>query len=331
MKSLIQWLPPAWAHGLAPVGLGVYTSFKKFPTREWRSFEFAGLKFPNPLGIPGGMDKNGTSLETWKALGAGFIEVGTVTPYAQQGNPGTVIDRDWKEQLLWNKLGFPSHGSDDVYYNLKSQKSDLNIPLFVNIGKNRSRPNEEAEVDYIYLADRFSEVADALVVNVSSPNTLGLRDLQKNLGLWLRKVIEAARGKPVLVKLSPDLLQEDLFSCLDQCEEAGCAGFILTNTTSQRPLQSRFPSEGGLSGKFLTETSRELLKKSLQHLGRRKDHLLVVSVGGILTPEEALLRLNLGADLVQTYSGLVFHGPRFFEETYQLELQKRNLNPRVEP
>ncbi|MCE3010114.1 MAG: quinone-dependent dihydroorotate dehydrogenase [Proteobacteria bacterium] len=330
MNSWLKWLPPSWAHGLAPVGLGIYTSFKKFPTREWRSFEFAGVRFPNPLGIPGGMDKNGTSLETWKSLGAGFIEVGTVTPYAQKGNPGTVIDRDWHEQLLWNKLGFPSHGSDDVFFNLKSQKSELKIPLFVNIGKNRTRPNEEAEVDYIYLADRFSEVADALVVNVSSPNTLGLRDLQKNLNSWLKKVIDASRGKPVLVKLSPDLSQEDLFSCLDQCEEAGCAGFILTNTTSQRPGGSKFPVEGGLSGKILTETSRNILKKSLLHLGPRKNHLLVVSVGGILTPEEALARLDLGADLVQTYSGLVFYGPQFFEDTYQREAQNRNIEQRVE-
>ena len=174
---------------------------------QWRSLTWKGLHFPNRLGVAGGLDKNASHLKTWERLGAGFIEIGTVTPYSQKSNPGKTVDRDWQEQNLWNRMGFPNHGAEEVYFNLHSEKANLKVPVFVNIGKNRNRANEEAEVDYIYLADRFAHLADAFVINVSSPNTPDLRNLQSPdfLRDLLPKLEKIVGKKPLLVKLSPDM------------------------------------------------------------------------------------------------------------------------------
>jgi dihydroorotate dehydrogenase len=214
-------------------------------------------------------------------------------------------------------MGFPNHGADEVYFNLVAEKPNLKIPVFVNIGKNRTRPNHEAEVDYLYLADRFQNVADAFVVNVSSPNTQGLRELQTPE--FLKKLIGGVRknapAKPVLVKLSPDMTEEDFRQSLEACAEAGCSGFILTNTTLARPSSCEFPKEGGLSGQDLAELSKKHLRKAIEILGPKKSEFLLVSVGGVLTADDVKERLRLGADLVQTYSALVFEGPQFFRQT----------------
>lgn len=318
MQSLQKFIPAGLAHRLAPAAVSFFSSTQPLPRRLWSSFEFAGVKFENPLGVAAGVDKNGTQIACWENLGAGFHEVGTVTPYAQKGNPGKVLDRNWDQRTLWNRLGFPSVGSDDVYFNLLHSKENRQIPIFLNIGKNRKTTNEDAHFDYTYLADRFKDVADVLVMNISSPNTEGLRDLQNQLDTLLGKVLERAGATPVLVKLSPDMPEETFFSCIDTAESTGAAGLILTNTTLQRPEGSFYPTEGGVSGEFLKSLSRQALKKCLSHLGERKNRMLVVSVGGVTDPAEALKRLEMGADLVQTYSGLVFHGLRFFEDTHQL-------------
>lgn len=325
MQNLQKYIPAGLAHKLAPAALSLYASTQPLPRRQWASFEFAGVKFENPLGVAAGVDKNGTQWMHWEQLGAGFHEVGTVTPYAQKGNSGKVLDRNWDEKTLWNRMGFPSVGSDDVYFNLLHSKENRQIPIFLNIGKNRKTSNEDAHFDYTYLADRFKDVADALVMNISSPNTQGLRDLHQQLDSLLGKVLERSGSTPVLIKLSPDMDQESFLNCLDTAESTGAAGFILTNTTLQRPQNSNYSTEGGVSGEFLKELSRKALKDCLSHLGGRKNRLLVVSVGGVTTPEEALHRLHLGADLVQTYSGLVFHGLRFFEDSYQAYDRSKQL------
>lgn len=312
-----KYLPAGLAHSLAPLGLSYFASKMPETSPEWGSFTWNGIHFPNRLGIAGGMDKNAEHLSTWKRLGAGFIEIGTVTPYAQGPNKGKIVDRDWDHQNLWNKMGFPSHGADEVYFNLLSAKNDLEVPVFVNIGKNRSRPNEEAEIDYLYLTERFKHLADVFVVNVSSPNTSGLRDLQTSDALkkLTEQVVQRAEKTPVLVKLSPDMSEEQLRDSLTACGSSGVSGFILTNTTLSRPSGNQFPKEGGLSGKDLAALSKKNLKIAIDHVGNYRSELLMVSVGGVMTSDDVKERLDMGADLVQCYSALVFNGPKFFRET----------------
>ncbi len=316
-SPLWKYLPASLAHRLAPWGLSYYASKMPEQAPVWSPLTWKNLYFPNRLGIAGGVDKNAEHLKLWPRLGVGFIEVGTVTPYSQSANSGKILDRDWNAKNLWNRMGFPNHGADEVYFNLIAHKPEIKVPVFVNIGKNRSRPNEEAEVDYFYLADRFKNLADAFVINVSSPNTQGLRELQTPE--FLMKLIFGVRerggDKPVLVKLSPDMSEEQFQESIEASSQAGASGFILTNTTLSRPSDCEFPKEGGLSGKSLAELSKKHLKKAVQILGTKKSEFLLISVGGVLTAEDVKERLSLGADLVQTYSALVFEGPQFFRNT----------------
>lgn len=316
MDPLWKYLPASLAHRLAPIGVSFYSQKFSDRTPIWKPFTWKNLYFPNRLGLAGGVDKNGERLQEWARLGAGFIEIGTVTPYSQNANPGKIIDRDWNSRNLWNKMGFPNHGSEDVYFNLLSNRDGLKIPVFVNIGKNRSRPNEEAELDYLYLVRRFHPLADAFVINVSSPNTQGLRDLQgkDQLKSLTKKVTELAGEVPVFVKLSPDLSEHELKESIDACMQSNISGFTLTNTTLSRPNDSRFPKEGGLSGKNLSELSKKSLGLALQHLGSSRKNLLMTSVGGVLNFDDVKERLDMGADLVQCYSALVFEGPLFFRQ-----------------
>jgi dihydroorotate dehydrogenase len=311
-----KWIPAELAHKLAPFGLNYFAAKMPDTVPHWQPFQWRGISFPNRLGLAGGMDKNAEYLDLWQKMGAGFLEVGTITPYQQKPNSGKIIDRDWDKGNLWNRMGFPNHGSDEIYFNLLNAKPLLKIPVFVNIGKNRQRPNDEADIDYSYLTDRFTPVADAFVVNVSSPNTLGLRELQAEgyLRALTAKIVSLAGKIPVLVKLSPDMSEELFTSSLDACLDSGASGFILTNTTTMRPEDCPFPKEGGLSGKSLAGLSKKHLALAVKHLGPRRDGLLLISVGGVMTAEDVIERLQMGADLVQSYSALIFHGPGFFRE-----------------
>jgi dihydroorotate dehydrogenase len=336
--KLWQFLPARIAHELAPLGLSMIAANKEYSPFLWQSFMWKHLFFPNRLGIAGGVDKNGTMLESLQKLGAGFLEVGTVTPRPQNSNPGKIIDRDWEHHNLWNKMGFPSYGCDDVFFNIFNAKENITVPIFVNVGKNRETTNDCANQDYEFSIERLAPVADAFVVNVSSPNTLGLRALQSRAYLesLVKTSVKAAKSKPVFVKLSPDLSDEDLETALEASLSGGASGFILTNTTVSRPLGCLFPKEGGISGADLAELSKKTLKKCLIMLGQQRTGLLIVSVGGILTPKDALERLELGADLVQTYSGLIFYGPDLFFDTARLALSPpaiasfTGVNPRPE-
>lgn len=316
MHSLVKYIPTGLAHQLAPFAISM--AAQKLPTEApvWKPFDWKNLYFPNRLGIAGGVDKNAELLTTWPRIGAGFIEVGTVTPYSQKSNRGKILDRDWKAQNLWNKMGFPNHGSDEIFFNILREQDSLKLPLFINIGKNRTTANEYAHNDYLFLTERFAEMADALVINVSSPNTQGLRDLQARQALssLTQKVVSMAAKVPVLVKLSPDLSETALAESLEVCAESGISGFILTNTTLSRPTGCPFPNEGGLSGKDLAELSKKSLRTALRVLSADRQKYLLVSVGGVLTPQDVAERLEMGADLVQTYSALVFHGPTFFRD-----------------
>lgn len=313
LYPLLKYIPSGLAHKLAPFALSLYKpSETGIPI--WKPFSWNNLFFPNRLGIAGGVDKNAELLQVWPELGVGFVEVGTVTPYAQKANRGKIIDRDWDNKNLWNKMGFPNEGSEDVYFNILKEKDHYRLPLFVNIGKNRSTSMEFAKNDYQFLATKFHSVADALVVNVSSPNTQGLRDLQNETALreLISSVVKVSAKTPVLVKLSPDMTEMDLHSSLGACFEGGAQGIILTNTTLSRPQNCSFAKEGGLSGRDLAPLAKKNLSSVMSFLGPDKKTRLVISVGGVLTAQDVLERLELGADLVQTYAGLVFNGPGFF-------------------
>lgn len=312
-------IPPQWAHDLSSLALPLYSLIHGRKTPQWNSFDWRGLHFANPLGIAGGVDKNAENLKDWWALGCGFVEVGTVTPRAQNPNPGKIMDRDLKLQAMWNKMGFPSEGADDVFYNLASYAPKYRTPIFVNIGKNRYTPNNHAVQDYLTLVDKFRPFADAYVVNISSPNTTGLRDLQnkENLDSLISPIVERVsryEPTPVLVKLSPDMGDEVLSETVMHLAKLGVDGFVLTNTTLSRPAGCTFPAEGGLSGAPLKELSKRALKIAIDSLGQKREGLLLVSAGGIMTPEDVFERLQMGADLVQIYSALVFHGPHFFHD-----------------
>jgi dihydroorotate dehydrogenase len=327
------YLPPETAHRIAPYALKLLARFRDYKTLTWKPFGWRHLEFNNRLGIAGGVDKNAFNVEDWWTFGCGFIEIGTVTPLPQLQNEGPVLDRDFEKKLLWNKLGFPNEGMAAVKSRLQTLKRPHFTPLFVNIGKNRTTPNESATSDYVKLIENLKPVADVFVVNISSPNTSGLRELLKpeNLSGFLKPIIDSASGStledniPVLLKLSPDMSEEELNSAILTSKSIGVAGWILTNTTLGRPEGSKFSKEGGLSGKFLQEASIRALKVAVETLGNEKGDTLLISAGGVLTPNDVFERLKIGADLVQVYTALAFEGPNFFQNVSEVAQTQYSL------
>lgn len=320
MTPFWKFLPVRLAHEFAPIGVSIAAEiWGEEKPKEWNPLVWKGLHFPNRLGVAGGVDKNAEQGLLWQRLGAGFIEIGTVTPEPQEANPGKIIGRDWNRKNLWNKMGFPNEGAKLTRLALEKWHADLKIPLFINLGKNRWTEENKAAADYQMVMTEFYDLVDGFVVNVSSPNTAGLRDLQKaaQLKILCEALVPLARGKPVLVKLSPDMSEESLRESLNASLEAGVSGFVLTNTTLSRPENCEFPKEGGLSGQSLKANSKIQLERTLHHLGSRRKGLLVISTGGIMNLEDVKERLEMGADLVQVYSALVFEGPRFFQKLFK--------------
>lgn len=329
-------LPPKLAHDLSPLGLQLYSLFQKTATPSWNSFIWKGIVFKNRLGIAGGIDKNAELLNVWGPLGCGFTEVGTVVPEPQKSNSGKIMDRSLSDQALWNQMGFPSLGADEVYYNVKNYRQNhyqvSSLPVLINIGKNRTTANESASSDYVQLLEKFYLLADAFVVNISSPNTIGLRDLAKteNLNNFLRPILLARKNllaqhgveKPILLKLSPDLQSDDFKSVVDTCLENSVDGFVLTNTTLSRTTQKQFPDSGGVSGKPLQDLSKKSLQIVCNHLGLDRPKKLVISAGGVMTAEDVFERIEMGADLVEVYSALIFEGPCFFRDVAQTFYRK---------
>lgn len=332
------WLPPKLAHDLSPLAVEFYSLLQSYTqdlsanlpaksrTPEWDSFIWRNIEFKNRLGLAGGVDKNADHVKAWKNLGCGFIEIGTVTPLPQNPNPGKIFDRSIQDQAIWNKMGFPSAGADEVFYNLQVLKAEQaakqSVPLFINIGKNRQTSNEQAHLDYNFLLEKFYPIADVFVINISSPNTKGLRDLANKefLEAFLKPIfqqkakLDSAQHclKPILLKLSPDLDADSLKRILDISIKVD--GFVLTNTTLSRNTIKPFSIEGGLSGKPLAEQSKLSLKTAVEHLGSEKSKKLIISVGGVMTAEDVFERIALGADLVEVYTALVFSGLNFFRK-----------------
>lgn len=326
------WLPSKLAHDLTPYLLPLVSNFTAEYDNRWASLEWRGLHFANPLGIAGGVDKSGRCLGAWKRLGVGFLEVGTITPEAQAPNPGTIMSRDTVHEALWNKMGFPNVGADALVARLaKFQKNKT--PLFINIGKNRWTKNEKAYKDYALCMAKLSEFADAFVVNLSSPNTEGLRDLLREAELksFLNSLLNessATNKKPTFLKLSPDMDTHTLSMALE-VSIPYVDGWILTNTTKQRFAKSHFPeTEGGVSGVPLIPLAQKALEVAAP-IKKRHPEKLLVSVGGINSADEILQRLEMGADLVQFYTALVFQGP-FFVRNSLIELQQKKA-PRALP
>ncbi len=326
-------LSPKRAHDLLPLGLQLLSAFRETDIPEWNSFTWRGLEFKNRLGIAGGVDKDGAMIEEWWTFGPGFIEIGTVTPKPQGPNPGPIVDRDLERRALWNRMGFPSKGAWHVRANLLDLPKERPTPIFVNIGKNRTTPNESAVHDYVECIETLGDLADAWVVNISSPNTAGLRELFKpdQFRPFIETLIEArtirtSRRAPILLKLSPDLDSESLEFVVSTAVRVGIDGFIATNTTLAREPGMKFPTEGGVSGRPLAERSKNVLKQLSSLLGSTRHDLLIVSVGGVMTAEDIQERITLGADLVQVYSGLVFEGPWFFSRVAKFMRETANTN-----
>jgi dihydroorotate dehydrogenase len=339
-RPLVFKLDPETAHQLTLqlIRLGAYQPFnfllKAMYSVPGKPVEAFGLNFPNPVGLAAGYDKDAIAWRGLATLGFGHIEVGTVTPLPQQGNPKPRVFRLVQELAVINSMGFPGKGAAYVARRLpcspsSSKGSHLkasNVLLGVNLGKNKDTPLEAAADDYISLVRQFSQIADYLAINVSSPNTIGLRRLQGRemleslLGAIAREREELALGRgghpPILVKIAPDLSNDELDDALEVIVRTGMNGVIATNTTLGRSgLKSKhLERAGGLSGEPLGMRSMEVLKAVVKKLNGR---LPVISVGGIMSPADAQARLDAGASLVQIYTALVYAGPGLVKQILQ--------------
>ncbi|MBZ9750813.1 quinone-dependent dihydroorotate dehydrogenase [Deinococcus sp. HMF7604] len=281
-----------------------------------------GQRFASPVGLAAGLDKNGVAVPAFGALGFGFLEVGTVTPLPQAGNDRPRLFRLPEDEALINRMGFNNAGAAALHARLSGLRTRA-VPVWVNIGKNKATPNEDAAQDYRRCVAALQDVADAFVVNVSSPNTPGLRALQAadDLAALVREVlaeVEAGRVRtlsvpPVLVKLAPDLHPADFEASVDAVVNAGAAGLIVSNTTLARDGLSH-PAQreaGGLSGRPLTARATALVRAAFRQTQGR---VPIVGVGGIFTPQDAYDKIRAGASLVEVYSALIYRGPGLVRE-----------------
>lgn len=271
------------------------------------------LRFPNPLGLAAGMDKDAVALPAWQRLGFGFVEAGTVTPRPQAGNPRPRLFRLPADRALLNRMGFNNAGMDAMATRLERRPPGLVVG--VNIGKNKTTPNAEAAADYEACLRRLHPLADYFVINISSPNTPGLRELfaeapLRELLARLQTLNHAFPApKPLLLKLSPDLDAEELARTLAVAREAGLSGLIATNTSLSRadlhtpPARLEAIGAGGLSGAPLKPRAHNIIRQAAE------SGLPVIGVGGILSPGDAREHLAAGAQLLQVYTGLVYEGP----------------------
>lgn len=265
-----------------------------------------GREFLNPVGLAAGFDKDAVAVRALPALGFGFVEVGTVTPLPQPGNPRPRLFRHFAERSLQNALGFNNGGMEAMRRRL-AKLHPFALPLGVNLGKNKATPPERALDDYETLIRGLHDLCDYLVVNLSSPNTPGLRDLQNEA--FLRAVLGLAAGitaKPVLVKIAPDLTPDQAVALSEVAVEAGAAGIIATNTTVDYSLIPAAKNFGGISGQVLREKSFAIFEAVAKALFGRT---ILISVGGIDSGAEAYRRLRAGASLVQIYTALIYEGP----------------------
>jgi dihydroorotate dehydrogenase len=326
LRPLLFKLDAETAHRLTLYGMGVaqrsgFAHRLARPPADLPTTVF-GIEFPNPVGLAAGLDKNAEHLDALDALGFGFIEVGTVTPLPQPGNDKPRIFRLPQHEAIINRLGFNNGGVDAMLSNV--QKSKYHGVLGINIGKNKDTPNEKAVNDYLTCLHKVYEYASYIAVNISSPNTQGLRDLQQEATLYkfismLRAVQERlgsqqGRRKPMLLKIAPDLTEMELDGIATVLLRTGIDGVICSNTTIDHAAVADDPhggEDGGLSGKPLFERSTAVLAGMHKRLQGR---IPLIGVGGILDGSDAAEKIEAGASLVQIYSGLIYRGPHLVNE-----------------
>jgi len=315
IKPLLFKFQPETAHHIAETVLRLpnicqipFNSFLEshFIADDMLTQEIFGKKFYNPVGLGAGFDKNATMIRGIQILGFGFTEIGTVTPKPQAGNPKPRMFRHIEEESIQNAMGFNNDGAYKVVKRLK-ERYPFSTPIGINIGKNKITPEREAINDYTHLIKAFDGLGDYFVINISSPNTPGLRDLQNEE--FITKLFAEAKAltdMPILLKIAPDMREEDAVALTTLAVEKGADGIIATNTTIDYSLVKNPKDIGGISGAVLKEKSFKIFEAIAKELYGKT---ILISVGGIDSAEEAYKRIKAGASLVQILSGIVFHGP----------------------
>lgn len=340
LRPLLFQLDPERAHGVTLTAMDALhrmrlSSLIATPPQPLPTEAF-GLKFPNPVGLAAGLDKNGDHIDALFALGFGFVEIGTTTPKPQDGNPKPRMFRLPRHRGLINRLGFNNHGVDALVANVgRAKRAGI---LGINIGKNKDTPNESAADDYLFCLERVYPLADYITVNISSPNTAGLRELQEEQALrrlvgTLRDAQErlaAQHGKrvPLLVKVAPDLSDDDIEAAARVLSDLHVDGVIATNTTISRiSVQDdrRADETGGLSGEPLMNKSTTVLRMMRTRLA---SEIPLIGVGGIVSGADAVKKMAAGASLVQLYSGLVYRGPALIGECVEAIRRRREAPSR---
>ncbi|MEP6986565.1 MAG: quinone-dependent dihydroorotate dehydrogenase [Chloroflexota bacterium] len=319
----------AGAGQFAPARSLLATTFSAHPT--FPPINLWGKTFAHPLGLAGGFDKDARCLPALESLGFSFIEVGTVTPQPQPGNPTPRLFRLGEDSALINRMGFPSAGMTTLAQRL-TNRANINIPLLISLGKNKATALMDAVQDYTAVLNALYPFGDGFVVNISSPNTPDLRKLQtreylsdllSQLTQTIRTLAHDQSPKPLLIKIAPDLEWSEIDDILELALQFGIAGIIATNTTLQRPnLRSPYQTEtGGLSGQPLRQRSTEIIRYIHQHTEKK---LVIIGVGGIFTGEDVWEKLSAGAALVQVYTGFIYKGPAFVKQALtELEARMR--------
>jgi dihydroorotate dehydrogenase len=311
LRPLLFRLDAELAHRLTLAALARVPALTPTADPPELAIEVCGLTFTNPLGLAAGMDKDARAITAWNALGFGFAEIGTVTPRPQSGNPRPRMWRLSTQRALINRLGFPSDGIASVAPRIaRARDRRPRLRLALNLGPNKETPAEQVAQDYAALARGAAPLADFIVVNVSSPNTPGLRDFQAPERI--RTIIETIRRAstplpPIMLKIAPDLLPPMINDICDAATALGLDGIVATNTTLQREsvgVESALP--GGLSGAPLTELARAVIKQVHRRTAGR---IALIGVGGVSSAEDAYAHIQAGASLVELYTGLIYQGP----------------------
>jgi dihydroorotate dehydrogenase len=322
LRAVLFRFDPERVHALAAFALRLVTPGLARARRPVAppalAIQCMGLDFDGPIGLAAGFDKGEALVAGEFALGFSHLEIGTITPRPQAGNERPRLFRLPEHRAIINRMGFNNAGMEACAARLAAVPAAARLgPIGLNVGKNKTTPNEDAEADYLACIDRLQPYADYLVVNISSPNTPGLRQLQEKarierlLRACAARLAERAPGKPLLVKLAPDLSPEALDEAIDAAAAAGAAGIIATNTTLSRAgveASPRAAEAGGLSGAPLERRSTEVVRRCYARTGGR---LAIVGCGGVMSAEDAYAKIRAGASLVQVYTGFIFGGPSF--------------------
>jgi dihydroorotate dehydrogenase len=316
LKRYLFSLDAEYAHRLTLRMLSMLPAFTPPRDPPELAIKVWGLDFRNPIGLAAGMDKDAVAIRAWETIGFGFAELGTITPRPQAGNEGQRIWRVPERRALINRLGFPSDGMAAVAPRIeRMRKAGTSIRLGLNFGPNSKTPPESVAADYAFLMEGLATLADFVVINVSSPNTPGLRNWQtpdRMRELFVTMLEKAGEPPPtVLLKISPDLRRTELFQICEAAIELGVDGIVASNTTIQREaLGVSSAHEGGLSGKPLTIRARELIRDIHTHTHGK---IPIIGVGGVATAEDAWLHIRAGASLVELYTALIYEGPGVVE------------------